>query len=379
MAEPSSVDFWDYTVKFQEKANRDLRNGKAGLVALAKIHDLLGPYWNETKQRHALRNHLQLASQLNNDWLAQFAGQLEELRRIPGSRKVLTRLGSSETYAAASGELDFALKLRLRNYHVEFVPTSQETTPDLSVRLGEKIVGVEITSLNTPSEDSLSVDAFSAVLGPTFNHGTVAGGILGHVPTLKEITKLKEAVEQASKTAVQDHRMMKVNVPGLLMCFVAPSDLRGEIPQMWRGSFVMNTRTPKPKKDRLARTIEEKAKSQLLNWEPGLLVVYDRFSSPEEMEWFFDERDIGLLVGTFPNLAGVILIHPFSSFDKMEPRLKESEGRTLVEYSLPVSGAERCVIWANPMTDHETIIRSIIECLKNFPTNLGALSVQNNC
>src|SRR2546422_347644 len=62
--------------------------------------------------------------------------------------------------------------------------------------------------------------------------------------------------------------MVELNIPGLLNCYIAPEDLTSEIPVPWRGSFVMRTQSPRPKKDRLAKTIVEKAKAQLSRSKP---------------------------------------------------------------------------------------------------------------
>src|SRR5438093_13577863 len=103
----------------------------------------------------------------------------------------------------------------------------------------------------------------------------------------------------------------------------------------------MRTHSPRPKKDRLAMKIEEKAKSQLARSIPGILVVYDRFSSPDESQRVFDEKEIELVVGTFPNLAGVSLVFPFNAWDSPPPKRMTRSDRTPVEYSRPARGGDR--------------------------------------
>ena len=135
----------------------------------------------------------------------------------------------------------------------------------------------------------------------------------------------------------------------------------------------MRTKSPLPKKDRLARTIKAKAKGQLFGQKPSILVVYDRFSSPDETQRFFDEKEIELVVGTFSNLAGVILVFPFNAWDSPPTKRVNKNGRSYVEYSLPDREVERCVIWGNPMVNQRSILEPIIKSLTDFPDNLTKL------
>jgi hypothetical protein len=167
--------------------------------------------------------------------------------------------------------------------------------------------------------------------------------------------------------------MVRLNIPGLLNCYIEPEDLPSEIPALWRGSFVMRSPSPRPKKDRLAMKIEEKAKSQLSRSKPSILVVYDRFSSPDEIERFFDEKEVELVVGTFHNLEGVILVCPFNAWDSPPSRRVNKNGRTYVEYSLPDNEVERYVIWGNPMISNRSVLEHIIDSLTDFPSNLARL------
>ena len=135
----------------------------------------------------------------------------------------------------------------------------------------------------------------------------------------------------------------------------------------------MRTQSPRPKKDRLAKTIVEKAKAQLSRSKPSLLVIYDRFSNPDEPQGFLDEKDIEIVVGTFPKLAGVILVFPFNPLDSPPPKRVNKNGRSYVEYSLSDSEVERCVIWGNPMVNHRSVLEPIIKCLTDFPDNLNKM------
>jgi len=126
-------------------------------------------------------------------------------------------------------------------------------------------------------------------------------------------------------------------------------------------------------KDRLARKVEDKARHQL-HGKHGLLVVYDRLSTPDQMKQWFDEREIELVIGTFKNLAGVILV--FSSARIIEPPSdshETREGRVFIQHRLPDGAWEAAVAWGNIMANHKTILGAVIGSIMEFPVNLKRL------
>jgi hypothetical protein len=135
----------------------------------------------------------------------------------------------------------------------------------------------------------------------------------------------------------------------------------------------MRTSTVKPKKDRIASKIQEKMTCQLSGPNPSVLIIYDRFSAPDEPLDSFNEKELELVVGAFANLAGVILVYPFSAWDPCPPRREDKDGRAFIEYSLPDGESERCVIWKNIMVDHRSVIEPIIDCLLSSSPNLTKL------
>ena len=366
------MNFWENNLRFHEKAFEGNSSGKAGLEAIGSIRDVLGSDW-EPDPPHPLRSKLVLSSEENYQWLIHFSLKLKELRQISGSDHVLTRLGPSASYLGALAEMDFGLKLRLSGYSAKFGFQRGEPSPDLVAEIAGQETDIEITSLNQPYEELAGFSAFDSVMMPAINARCRSGGMWARVPARKELEEVREKATQAVTQANSERRMVELNIPGLLHCYIAPEDLASKIPAPWQGSFVMRTHSPRPKKDRLAMKIEEKAKSQLARSKPGILVVYDRFSSPDESQRFFDEKEIELVVGTFPNLAGVILVFPFNAWDSPPPKRMNRNGRSYVEYSLPDREVERCVIWGNPMVNHRAVLEPIVNCLTGSPANLAKL------
>jgi hypothetical protein len=364
--------YWDYVLGFHEKAHERNPSGKAGLEAIRSIRDILDPDL-QPDARHPLRSKLMLSSEENYRWLIHFSQKLKELKQIHGSERVLARFGHSDEYLGALAEMDFGLKVRLSGYPCKFSFERGKPSPDIVAEIAAQETDIEITSLNPPYDDVAWTSAIDSVTMTAINAHCRAGGMWARVPAPKELEEVKGKASQAVAKANAERKMVELNIPGLLNCYIEPEDLDSQIPVPWRGSFVMRTQSPRPKKDRLAMKIGEKAKSQLSSSKPSVLVIYDRFSSPDESQRFFDEKEIELVVGTFGNLAGVILVFPFNAWDSPPTKRVNKNGRSYVEYSLPDREVESCVIWGNPMADHHSLLEPIIKCLTDFPDNLTKL------
>ena len=375
MSTATSVrDHWGFVLRFHEKVAPEHPSGKDGLRAILRIREILGPDFEPAGPgRHPLKSKFYQASEPNYKWLIHFARKLDELLQIAGHEHVLARFGDSDTYPAALAEMEFALKIRLFGFPCKFAFQRGKPSPDLVAEVAGQQTDIEITSLNAPYEDVAGIEALSSVTQITLQAKCTSGGVWGRIPRPGEMEEVKTKAQKAVEEANSDHKLVELNVPGLLSCYIAPNDIAAEIPAMWRGSFVMRTRSALPKRDRLARKIEEKAKSQLSSTKPGILAIYDRLSSPDEVKQLFDEKEIELMVGTFPNLAGALLVYPFSAHEPPLPQRVDNERRVYLEYSLPDNEAERCVIWGNPLHDHRLVLEPVVKCLIEFPTRLSQL------
>ena len=369
--------FWQRITKFHDSgvALAD-PSGQRGLEAIYFLLDTLGRDW-EPDGGHPLRNKLSISSEPNYQWLVHFMVKLRELAQISGNEQVVSRLRNSKSYPGALSEMEFALRLRLGGQPCRFSPIGTQPLPDLVATLEDKEVDIEVTSLNPPREDAFWIEAIGTVQMRATQAHCVAGGLWSRVPAESELKTAAEKAQEAVDQATTEHKMINLNIPGLLTCYIAPDDLASEIPSEWRGSFVMRTKAPVPKKDRLANKIEQKAKRQLSRRKPSLLVIYDRFSSPDEMERLFDEKELELTVGSFTNLAGVILVYPFSSWDARPMSRKDKKGRTYLEYPVANGESERCVIWKNIMVDHQPVIEPVISCLTNSSAHFVKLFHEN--
>src|SRR5207245_8481839 len=241
-----------------------------GLVALKSISDIFGSDWMPDR-RHPLRSKLMVSSQPNYEGVSHFVRKLSELAKVARCEHVLSHLHKWETYAYALSEMDIALRLRLAGHLPKFAFERSERRPDLIAEIGGQSVDIEVTSLSQPYEDSSGFEALSVVNFIAIQRGSRAGGLWSRPPRPNEFETIKAKANEAVTQSTAGHKLVRLNITGLLMCYIAPEDLTSEIPQQWRGSFVMRTSTVKPKKDRIASKIQEKMTGQLSGRNPSVL------------------------------------------------------------------------------------------------------------
>lgn len=372
-AENPVKKYWNFFESFQKKAVDDPAwpTGRAGLEALRKIRAVLEPNWLMSQvSNHPLRHKLAISSEPNYVWVCHFARKLEQLQKIPGSEPVIARLGSAQEYSNAWAELDFALRVHLSGFRCKFVSRSSKPTPDIMCEIDHRTVAIEVTSLNTSSEDMIAANVIGFLLMAPSQRDCTSGGFLSRVPSSAEIEDITRAANKAVDEAAKDNRVVRTNIPGLLTYNVAPNGINP--PSDWISHFEMANKTPLPKKDKLVQRIDEKARQFGLE-HPSVLIVNDKFAFSEEIQQLSENRDIRIKVGTYPSLAGVVWIHPYTSYQTVPRKNEEKYGIVNLEYPLQDGEAERCIIWKNPFGDHPEVIESIVQCMNDAQGNLASM------
>ncbi len=380
--------YWDRIVEIHKTTGINRPSGPAGLAAIQTIRRILGSTWRPAVSGtpyswpQQLESRLSVIYEPNYKWLIHFAKKLEALEEMPGHQQVLEQFNDPDKYASVLMELDFGLKLKLAGIPFKYDFQRGTPTPDIVAEIDGKEVDIEVTSLARPRDDTAGMEAMSGLITIAIQGKCVAGGIWAKVPSPMELERIKKKVQASVDQANTDRKLVEFNEPGVLSCVVCPDDMVAQVDQSpWKlGSFVMRTPSRLPKKDRLARTIEKKAKEQLSRGRPSVLVVYDRFSSPDEARDFLNEKEIELSIGAFSNLAGVILVCPFMVTGLIngqeapsKSRKETKEARTLVEYTLPDNEAEISTVWRHPMGKHRSMIEYVLQCLEEYPRNLDSL------
>jgi hypothetical protein len=370
LAEQSS---WDFAEKLHREVHQQFPSGKLGLEAFLKIRNILEPFC-DFKGNHPLRGRFLVVSEPSYQWLRHFARKLNGFVQIPGHSSVLVNMGKEKSFLGAWSEFDFATRMTISGNACSFVRTGSSATPDMQVELTGKNVMVEITSMNRPEEEMRWVSVTSAVVTQVFQRGCIGGGVFGKVPNDTQLTEITEKLATAVNEAKEEDRMAKVVIPGLFRYYVAPKAKVSELPQQWRGHLAMWTSTPIAQKDKLAQIVRRKVSTQLSEPQIGALVVYDYFSGAAVIAELFRSPDIGLVIGPFPNLACVILIHSFGAYNLNKPKngkRQDAEGATHFERPLPDGEAEEVIVWSNPMDGQEDIVQALLRQTMEFPQTLS--------
>lgn len=305
-----------------------------------------------------------MSSERNNERLVHLSQKLEELTTIPRHEFVLERLGLARECPGALSEMDFIIRLKHHDLPTLISRTSNTKLVDIETALDDRKVKIEITTLRQEDElygskTGMAIDEITA------SYGLTKGGVLAKIPRKPaEFSQITESLREASKEASESHKMVKANLTGWFTLYLAPKGMEAEIPEEYRGTLEMRS-TP-ISQNKLSHVVLEKARKYQADQEcPIIIAVYDKSElASSEVVGDYLGLELGNLVATFPNLAGVILICP--SMGQLKP-VRLDEGQTsYIEHSpespLEVQ-SERIIIWKNKMYDHGSAIEPIIGAL----------------
>ena len=370
------MSFWEFMLRFHEHVHEDYPNGEEGLEALHFLRDLLEPVWHADLLDHPLRNLIGMASQRSYDRIRQYAGKLLAATGIPGFESLRVRLGRPSEYLGAMHEIETALRLRLEGYEVSFLETSSERlSPDLLVQSDDGRFTVEVGSLNRPDQEGRMNEVFSRIWGPSIMRAVMGGVIIGAPLSARKASELVSRVETAIATAIQDHEVVTVNIPGLATVYVAPRDLASSLPEEFRGSFRFIPPYKRRAEERVARRLGEKAKQVLQLKDPGLVVLYDNLLGSKSLQELLEspKDDIAAVLTSFPHILGLIVVTPLHLVhDPKKEHERLDDHRTRVITEVGMDEWEMVGIWENLHADHG-FPPDLISAITNYPRRLASL------
>jgi hypothetical protein len=359
-----AATFWDEV--------ENLHLGRSEQSAVQRLREVLEPHWQPVRR---LREH-PLANQLLTTWrsdrLLHLAKKLNQFVQIEGSERVLTRLGSPGFYLTGSYEMDFALKMRLSGHGCKLIGEDTRSRPDLLATLCGRRYTIEVTSLNAPQEDRVA-----ETMASTLDYAALKTGsrydawvrVPIRNPRNEIIEETQRKILEAAERAKSEATALALEEPLLTVRFVSPQAKQHFGHAGSHTEFDYPNRPPKEEK--LRRKIEDKARRQLLDTDSSLVVVYDRMLSSED-ELRLASLEFGDVMGGFPTLGGVLLVHPFVPWGtevtkEQERRGTKFEGR----YPLPDGEAESFIAWCNP--SNAKTLELVVSTLMDFPKHLERL------
>lgn len=371
------MSYWDTAEWLHTQHAKEFPETEAAVGAIRRIRRMLEPFWKpQGFHEHPWSMFIMAAPRPRE--LTHLALKLETLERIPGHEKILPRLGSPDTFAAAWHEADFALKLGLNGFRCRFVPETNDPQWDLEAEIGGEIYEIEVTSLNPPLEDQLSATLSSAVLAVMVQHRVAVGGVAfisSDRTTAHALSRFREGLVAAATRARTEASCIWVNEPGLATFQVAAPEAAHRMDPRWKGAWTLEYRPALHKDRKLSQTIAEKAGRQFSRTRPALLAVYDRLLTDDEEEQLA-ANDFSVQVGTYDFLKAVTLIRTLTRIDPFTAELRTEGTLTRGRHSLPDREAEAFIVWRNMMDagSVDTVVASLID----FPRNLSRLYDENS-
>ncbi len=369
------MTFWNHIIQFHDLVKEDYPDADEGRHAVRYIRSVLEHVWkDELSGQHPLRSRGGWAGATNYEWLEQYAKKLHTATGIPGFDPVLARLGQPDEYVGAFAEIEVALKLHLSGLEVSFIPPGDLASPDLTVKVGGTLFNVEVSSLNTPDEESRATDLLSTITVAQMRKA-VTGGYISRPPSHSELETLTKQIVEAIEKAVDSHEIVKVNMPGVALVYVAPKDLASEMPEDSRGSFRFIQPYPRSTEEKIGKKLRDKARQVFVGDRSAFLIVYARMIGLEGATSLYEDLrdDIGAVIPSFPKLTGLVVTAPLTGVGVPEGEEKRIRGDRTLLYSRPsVDEFVASVIWRNTHAD-VSMPNEVLEAFKKYSANLEDL------
>ena len=362
-------------VGFHEHSYRDFSNGAEGLKAVWLLRDAFEASWkDEFSGRHPFRHRIARASVDSYEWLIQYARKILTARSLPGFGVVERRFGDPDEFFAAAAEMEIALLLSLGGFEIDFLAPSNVPTPDLRVRIEGKTFGLEIGSVNPPAEQARLSEAMTRVLTYGFTKA-VTGGVISRPPTDAELETIDTEVRSAVVQAADNHRIVKVSLPGLATIYVAPPDLAADLPDDCRGQFRTIPPYERPAEERIARVVRGKIRQFEALGDGGMLFLYDNALGAETVLRLFDDPgdDTGTVLASIPRLVSLGLVVPHRFRNRpVQASWTTKDLRTLLTVQIGVDEWADLLIWENRHPE-QALPAALDQAIKTYDQNLDRL------
>ncbi len=225
---------------------------KAGLEAgWRKLSNILGDSWISSQDavlpqhRHPFLRGLQSIFNPDPDMIQHFAYLGEKLNAIQGideSGPVLDRVRNMETFESAMTEIDAASRLLESDLEVCFIPTKNQPTADLEVKINGKKVFVEITNVGLSLKEQEYKESYDKLHLKLLTSKEIewAGKLTKPIFEI-DINKLIDEIEECFSKAWIAKDGVRLQIDGAEFCFASPE--RTRIVEQWKHKKGMDTQS----------------------------------------------------------------------------------------------------------------------------------------
>lgn len=317
----------------------------------------------------------------NYQWLVQYARKLVTASSLIGFKSVAKRLASKEEYLTANNEIEVALKLFLQKLDVTFSEISSQPKPDLIVSIGRGAIGVEVSSLNPPDEETRGQMLIHGITASGFLKKAVTGGFVSKVPSSAKIQRILDQLNMKIDEAKESRKVEKLNTEGVATLYVAPHDMVNQMPEDCRGSLRLILPHRRSVEELVCKKIKEKSEQLFSHNDTGILFLYTQMIDEQTIFQLFenDMDDVKVMLASYPKFMGLILtvphqgIHAVSAVKSDDLRKKYRDNKAFLESEAGVYQYESSIIWKN-MHANQIFPENILHALENYSSNLTNLA-----
>jgi hypothetical protein len=376
------MGYWDNVVRFHEKASKDIPAGKEGLRAIRFLRSFFEQReFNLLDINHPLRNRLRVVFHHNYLWLMQYAQKLFTISSLSGFEEhVAKRLGIPKEYLNANNEIEVALKLHLEGLPVSFTRDRTLSTPDLTTRINNDTIKVEVSSLQPSDEETLIKNLYDDINLSCIQNDVTWCGFLNRLPSHNKLEDIIKQVKVAIDRAKETNKVEKLNFSGIATIILAPNNLSDQMPEDCRGNFSFRGPPKRTIEEKIQRKIKDKSKQLFSYDEPVFLYIYTHIIDRQIVYKLFSKKidEIVFVLATYPKLFGLSLTVPHlrieipSAIKSDSLQIDHKKNKVFLESEVGFYQYESTVIWKNPLADYH-FPTEIQHALERYSSNLTKL------
>jgi len=323
-----------------------------------------------------------MAYEANYQWLVQYARKLLTASSLMGFKSVAKRLASEKEYLTANNEIEVALKLFLQKLEVTFSEISSKPKPDLIVGIGRDAIGVEVSSLKPPDEETWVQMLYHGITASSFRKKAAVGGFVSKVPSSpQERQKILDQLNTKIDEVKESRKVEKLNFEGVATIYVAPHDMVNQMPEDCRRSFRLIQPHRRSVEELVCRKIKEKSEQLFSHSDMGLLFLYTQMIDEQTIFKLFEHGmdDVEVMLASYPKFMGLVLtvphqgIHVVSAGKSDDLRKIYKDNKAFLESEAGVYQYESSIIWKN-MHANQIFPENIRHALENYSSNLTNLA-----
>lgn len=312
---------WDYLFSGIEDQDGIGDEEKGEIVNNWKqLIDDLGEDWlkDEKNDDHALRMYLFNRAPWSIRWVSELGFGISSLKNKENFGDIFKRLLLVSKFRGAYYELRVALSLLKSGVSFEFLNPSDKKTPDIKIISDTRSMFIEITKKNEPENYTLASKNYNRVLNFLFSKTSektldFCCDIQRPLPTPRSEKIMKESeklVELVKVSGLEHYHDDEIDI------YIFKKENRSQVP---KEKQVIQGRMPNFHEIFRIKTTLKKKVTQLENYSPGVLLIFDSLIWPSEDIGLFYKNLVDELVVTveeYPKLSAlVVYIETYNTFD----------------------------------------------------------------